>query len=283
LKYAHLAIASLDYNNEKYRALHDFLFELDRKYAYHVFTRNPQDFLMWCEMIDPIDITSWDALGGAVHETNHMINSDLMFCDPFLNEKYLSFDNVYTTELSIGQTANYSIVEETIAENLKNHDRYKTYVEGAKNSNGNDFRVLIDELNSYSGGAWFDLRYFQSGLLPEIQGSTTSDGGLGGMVNFMVFMGYYLKSARLNHLETYQEIKEQEILLKLIQELWSKAEKNLELCYPYTTISGTESSHRMAVEPDYVNAVFSIELLNELDLLGIQHKLSDYWSESYLK
>ncbi len=106
LKYAHLAIASLDYTNDKYRLLHDFLFELDRKYAYHVFTRNPEDFLMWCEMVEPENITSWHALIGATHETNHMINSDLRLDEPYLKEKYLSFDNIYETELSVNQTAN---------------------------------------------------------------------------------------------------------------------------------------------------------------------------------
>jgi len=283
LKYAHLAIESVDYTNDKYRLLHDFLFELDRKYAYHVFTRNPGDFLMWCEMVEPENITSRHALIGATHETNHMINSDLRRCSPYLNQKYLSFDNIYETELSVGKTANYSIVEETISEILKNHSRYTTYIEGAKNSNGNDFRALMDELNSYIGSAWLDLKFFKSGLLPEIQGYTINDGGLGGMVNFMVYLECYLMSARLNYLETYQKIIEQEVMLKLIQDLWSKAEEILELSYPHTTISGTNASYRMDIDLDYFKAVFSNELLNELDQIGILHKPSSYWSDTYMK
>ncbi len=143
--------------------------------------------------------------------------------------------------------------------------------------------MLIDELNSYTGSAWLDLRFFQSGLLPEIKGYTTNDGGLGGMVNFMVYLECYLKSARLNYPETYQEINKQEVLLKLIQDLWSKAEEILELSYSYTTISGTDASYRMDVDLDYIKAVFSNELLNELDQIGVPHKPSGYWLNTYLK
>lgn len=283
MKYAHIAIEFVDYTDVKFKLLHDFLFELDRKYAYHVFTRNPHDFLMWCQMINTEDITSWDALGGAVHETNHMINSDLIKCNPALKQKYLSFDNIYETNLSFGQTANISIVEKKIADNLKFHSRYKTYIEGARNSNGNDFRVLIDELNSYTGGAWFDLQYFKSGFLPEIQGHIINDGGLGGMVNFMVYLEYYFMAARVNYPETYQEIQTQTNLLKLIQDLWVKAEEILEMSYSYSTISGTNSSYRMSVDLAYINAVFSSELLQELDKVGIKYKPVSYWSNTYLK
>jgi hypothetical protein len=283
LRYSNLAINALDLTNNDYKKIHDLLYTVDRNNAYHVFVRDPKNFLMWCKMIAPTDILSLTSLDGATHETNHMINSTLEICAPSLTRKYLSFGNIYLTELARNQTTNYSIVEETISENLKSTARYKTYIEGSKGKNGNDFGTLLDELNSYTGGGWFFAKYVQSGLLPKINGYQSSDGELGGMVNFMVYLENYLMSARLNHKTAYETIKKQTTTLSFIQDLWSKGEEVLELSYSYTSQSGTTGMYRTIVSQDYFNAAYSTELLNELDLIGIKHKTKDYWKGTYFK
>ena len=281
LLYSQLAIQNLDLSNPKYKQIHDFLYQVDRTNAYHVFTRKPEIFLMWCEMVDASDILSLITLDGATHETNHLVNYKLKRCNAFRNKEYLFLGNIYSTEIN-NNTSHISIVEETIPEILKTDSRYKPYIEDKKDFD-NSLDVLLDELNSYTGGSHFTLQYLKSDFMPDITGTLTSDGELGGMVNFMAFLQYYLKSARLNHSEVYNGIKLQTQTMKYVQVLWDKAEEMLEMNYPYTTVSGTTSSYRLKINMDYLNLIYSDDVLQELDSIGINHKSRNYWNDTYFK
>jgi len=225
-----------------YKKVYDFLCEMDRENAFHVFPRNPEIFIIWCDMIEPLDILAINSSDGSCHETNHFINSQLFQCRPAYYFKYLFFGNVYNTDITYENTAHISIVEETIPDSLKSAGRYTVYIENSKTSD-NNLGTLLDELNSYTGGANFYFQYLNSGLLPEINGTNTSDGELNGMINFMAFLQYYLKSTRLNHPNIYENIKNQQNTLAYIQVLWSKAEEMWALNYPYTIFSGTDSDY----------------------------------------
>jgi hypothetical protein len=282
LKYSHLAIESLNLNDLNYRKIHDFLYQVDRTNAYHVFTRDPEDFLMWCEMIDATDVLDKSTISAALHETNHMIISQLRRCNSTSFYSFLFMGMIYSTELNKENTAHISVVEETILDIFKNPNFYKTYIEDSKPYN-NNFAVLLNELNSYTGGGWFDFQYLNSGLLPDISWTSASEGQLSGMINFMAFLQYYLKSVRLNHSATYQTIKSQKTTLNYIQTLWSKAEEVLVLSYPITKMSGTNSKYQILFNEDYFDIIYSDDLLQELDSIGIIHKERAFWKDTFLK
>lgn len=283
LLYSHAAINQLNLTNSEYKKVHDVLFKVDKNNAYHVFTRDPNDFMFWCSGVNPSSVNAWSSLQGARHETNHQINAKLRSCNPSSTSKYLFFGNVYYTELKSGQTSNYSIVDETIPDILKTHVRYDPYILNSKNVNGNDFRILLDEFNSYTGDVWFIVKYWQSDLMPAMSGTLTTNGGIDGMLNFMVWFGYYIKSARINYPTTYSLIKSQSGTLKYIQKLWSTAEEMLSVGYPFTVNSGSSSKFKMSLSMDYFNAAYSNEVLSELDQLGITHKPKSFWQGTYVK
>lgn len=272
------ALTSLDLSEPRRKAIHDVLEVADPSHGYGVFIRSPDDFMMW------INLNT--SLSTAVHEANHMINSDLGKCDPAYREtQYLFMGTVYPVNLIWGDTQHYKIVEETISIHLKTSSRYDTYIEGNKDANGNDFRVLLDELNAYTGDGWFQFQFHNSGLPEKTADYLTNQFQIDGMVNFMVFLQYYLKSARLNYPDTYQKIKTNPSLLSHIQRLWSAGERLLKDAYPLI-MSDSGSTYIFfsfddATGLDYLKAAYSDDLLAELNRLNVHHLSASEWYNTY--
>ena len=65
--------------------------------------------------------------------------------------------------------------------------------------------------------------------------------------------------------------------------IWEKAETQLVQNYEYTTISGNDNMYQHNVDLEYFEAAYSEDLLNELDLIGINHKNRNHWESTYLK
>ena len=267
---------NLDLSELYTKEIHNILLESDPDNAYQVFIRHPDVFMEW------LDIGI--ALPGAVHETNHRIDGDLMACPPNGIEKYLFLGQIYVTELKGSDTKNYGIVEETINPYLKKAHRYDTYIERSKSVSGNRFDILLDEFTAYTGDSWFQLMFYQSGLPSESEYYRMSQFQIDGTVNFMVYLECYLKSSRLNYPETYSNIQSQEATIDYIQILWSKAEELLQKSYP-VIISDTSSESiffsREASGLDHLKEAYSDNLLMELDLLGITHLNYSEWQNSY--
>lgn len=267
--------AALDLSNASISAVNDFLLAADQVHAHKVFIRAPGDFVNWIVNAGgTVDLLS---VGVATHETLHKVDTALRSCAPVLAAKYQFMGSQLITDLEPGTTSNYAIVAETIDPALTSAPRYSTYIATASSSNGNDFSVLLDELAAYTGGAYTEVQLLQQGKVGGTTGSL--DVNLGGMVNFMVYLENYLKSARLNHTAQYDAIKNSASTVAAIQAIWSRAEQILQDGYSFTA----SGDPKLIVDGAYFKAAYSASLLAELDAIGVTtHRSAGDWAGTYL-
>lgn len=272
------AIAALAIHGADMQQVADILKTTNSGHAYRVFARAPLNVMWWLRSQGGlIDMAT---IGAAVHESNHEIDFALTSRCNTDHVARLLFDGVVQTTAVVsgnGSTANYSIAAETVPPALKTGLRYSTYVPGAASAPGNDFSVLIDELNAYTGATEFELGLLSDPVYKVLR--TNGDFNAGGQVDFMLYALAYLKAARLNHPSTYASIRSQAATLAYIQKVWTQAEVNLAGLYPYTVISGTG---KMVVSKDTLAAAYSPEFIAELDFLAISHQSSGAWLATYL-
>jgi hypothetical protein len=273
---------SVDLSHPTVKSIHDLLQEVDNKHGYQLFMRHHNEFLRWIDIGAP--------LSTAIHETNHAIDSLLRLCEPNGNAKYYFFGEVHLSDLDWTDTTNYSIVEETIPTALKSAFRYETYITGSKEMNGNTFQILLDELNAYTGDAWFQINFAASGKTTATTQYYSAYGTfqIDGMIDFMLYLEYFLKSARLNYPDAYATIVDQPQTLAYINYIWQKAEEALEAAYPYIIADRGAQSIFFASHYgegtsglDRLKATYSDDALAQLDALGIAHKSYSYWSNTY--
>lgn len=270
------SIAALDLSNANIKALNDYLPAVDSAHAYKVFIRRPADFVNW--VVAGGGTVNIDSIGLSTHETLHMVDTALAACAPAGTAKYLFMGTVVATDLQAGMTDNYGIVDETLDAALKTGLRYNTYIVAAPTHPGNDFRVLLDELAAYTGGAYTEVQMIAQG---KAAGDTRSlDVNLGGMVQFMVYLENYLKAARLNHPATYATIKNSTTTISAIQTIWTQAEQVLQKAYPSTKAG---AAPQLTVDASYFSAAYSAALLSELNAIGVtSHATAASWSGTYL-
>ena len=268
--------AALDLSNPAVRAVHDELRAVDPVHALRVFERMPGQFVNWvASMRGTLDV---DTIGFATHETMHNLSFALGSCSAQQTAQYLLLGAIVDTGLRFGQTANYSIVAETIAPELTSHFRYAEYIPAAASASGNDLRILLDELAAYVGGAYTEQRYIASGRAGDDRRSLEYN--LGGMVNFMVYLQNYLQAARLNNPATYAAVRGNPATVAAIQTLWSRAESVLQSSYPLTVAGAVP---RVDYSRAYFAAAYSPALLAELDAIGVAHASAASWSGSYFR
>ena len=263
------------------QATSDILQAVDPVHSYSEFARLPATFMWWLRSgSDGVDMLS---LGAAVHETNHKIDSTLRnLCNSDGLARFYADDRVYVTDLRKGdKLANYSIAAESYPASLKATRalRFDAYITGSASSSGNDFSVLLDELNAYSGAANFEAKLLASAAYSQL--AVKADSDVGGMTDFMLFLQAYLKSARLDYPATYSTIQGQGQTKVFIQFAWSRAEAILAAAYPYSSAASAGNAIRVPV--DVLNAVYSADFLQELDALGITHKTAADFGLTYLK
>lgn len=272
------AIAALTVQGADMQQVADILQATNSGHAYQVFARAPLNVMWWLRTQGgSIDMVT---VGAAVHESNHEIDAALRStCNTDRVARLLLNGAVQTTGLvnGNGSTANYSIAGEAVPVVLKTGLRYATYIIGAASASGNDFSVLLDELNAYTGATEFELGLLSDPVYKVLQAN--GDFNAGGQVDFMLYALAYLKAARLNHPSTYAAIKSQAATLQYIQTVWAQAEANLAGLYPFTVISGTGG---MVVSKDALAAAYSSDFITELDLLGIAHQSASAWATTYL-
>ena len=108
---------------------------------------------------------------------------------------------------------------------------------------------------------------------------------IGGVVNFMVYLEYYLKTARLNYPEAHEHINQQNTI-DYIQYLWSMAEEILIKSYPYLMENRNSKYIFFTLDEkasglEHLKVAYSDEVLLELDSLGISHRDYDFWQSTY--
>ncbi len=270
------ALASLDLTDERTKEIHDILLTVDPLHGYEVFIQAPDDFMFWLNDLNT-------SLTTAVHETNHYVNGYDCFSSDYT---YLLLGNGYLSNLEFDDTMHISIVEETIPDYLKEAIRYDIYIVDSKSANGNDLRILLDELSAYAGDAWFQIQFQESGLPAETEYYRLNQFQIDGVVNFMVYLQYYLKSTRLNYPDKYELIKSQYNTMGYIQWLWIKAEDIVREAYPFliSDFSVEYIFFDMAGDASglgHLKEAYSDDLLFELDNLGIRHLPADAWNDTY--
>lgn len=269
------ALAALDLSNPQVKQLNDLVQAVDPTHAYKVFIRRPQDFLNWVAQSGS-GYATLASVGTGTHETLHMVDNLLTQCNSGL-ATYQFFGSQLVSGLKFGDTANYGIVDETIAPALKSVFRYSTYIQSAPQSSGNDFHSLLDELAAYTGAGYTELQMLNAGK--DAGDSAMLDLDAGGMLNFMVWLEQYLQSARLNHPTQYANIKGNAATVAVIQTLWNRAESVLQTMYPYTKAGSTP---QLSVDHAYIVAAYSTGLLGELDAIGVTHASAASWNGTYL-
>ena len=267
------SIAALDLSNGSIRAVNDFLLTVDPVHAYKVFVRAPGDFVNW--MAAAGGAANLVTVGAATHETLHMTDSVLRGCATAGAYKVLLHGSIIHTGLKAGMTSNIGIIDAVVDSALKTEPRYTTYVKNA--AAGNDFTVLLDELAAYAGAAHTDVQMIAKGKAADVTG--TLDANIGGTVNFMVYLQYYLQAARLNYPTTYDNIRNDPLAITAIQAIWSRAEQALRDSYAYTREG---AAPRLVVNNTYFDAAYSATLLSELDAIGVTHATRASWSGTYL-
>lgn len=261
------------------QSVSDLLTTIDPGHGYAEFVRLPDQFMWWVRGSPSVDMT---ALSGAIHETNHQADFALShICNSDGLVRYYADGQIHITGLTGFNTDNYSIVSETYPPGLKTSRafRFDHYIAGAAAVNGNRFNVLLDELTAYSGAADFELKLLASSYSYLLGDFSASDGGAGGMVDFMLFFQSYLRSARLNHPSSLVAIQASTQTLAYLQFAWTRAERILLATYPYSTSAGGPQ----VVPTDVIAQIYSEPFLAELDALGIAHKRAVDWSATYLR
>jgi len=273
------SLIGIDLSNPKVKEIHDILKESDINNGYQIFLRKNATFMSW--------INNNSTLSTAIHETNHAIDGKIEYCNPNDIAKYFSLGHIYITDLKYDDTKHYSIVEETIPEKLKIGSRYELYIEGTKKASANRFNVLLDELNAYTGDAWFQVNFRRSGLPKESKYYTTSQFQIDGVIDFMIYLEYYLKSARLNYPDTYNKIISQPNTIKYIQYIWIKAEEVIEASYIYITdnkyskyIFFKKNLLELSAR-DKLKEIYLDDAISELDLIEIEHTNYNHWQKRY--
>lgn len=272
-KVGHSSATRIDLSNEAVRGVYDFLSSVDPEHSFQLFLCDSEEMMWW--------LNNGTGVSTAIHETNHMFDFDLTFDDPPAGQaKYFLLGNVFTTSIQ-GTTQNYSIVGETIPEYLKTAMRYSVYIIDSQGVSGNRFEVLLDELNAYTGDAYFQLQYMESRKATSL---AMEQFQIDGMVDFMVYLEYYLRSARLHYPGTYRAIASDPAVKTYIQYVWTLAENILEASY--TFLENDQPFQFFYPSPgatglDHLKTAYSDEGLAELNLLGISHVEYDHWQSTY--
>ena len=263
------------------QATSDILQAVDAAHSYSEFARLPATFMWWVRSgSDQVDMLS---LGAGVHESNHKIDSTLRnLCNSDGLARFYAEGRVHVTDLrKSDELANYSIAAESYPAALKGTRalRFEAYITGSARSSGNDFSILLDEVNAYSGGANFEAKLLANAAYAQL--AVRADADVGGMTDFMLFMQAYLKSARLNHPATYSTISGQGQTKVYIQFAWSRAEAILAAAYPYSTAAAPGNAIKVPL--DVLREIYSADFLQELDALGITHKTAADFGLTYLR
>jgi hypothetical protein len=273
-----VALAALNLNNPQINLLNTVTREVDPKFAWRMFIRAPETFIKWVIALHPTTMRlDASSMSIAAHETFHEISFALTYLCPTVNTYKMTWANTtYATELRHLVLPRYNIVDTVLPSNLKSSSRYSLYILDLGNSSGNDFRLLMDELAAYTGGAVAEYRWIATRGEPNW---AIIDSGLAGMVEFMAWTQAYLQAVRTTNPTAWNLINQDAQAKAALQAVWTEAENTLQAAYAQTR-SG--ASPRLVYDPLVFDYVYQAGPLNELALLGITTRTRGSWVGSYL-
>jgi len=236
------------------------LYQIDSQHAALVYQYTSDKVNQW--------LSFGDYLETAIHESNHHLNRVLSReCEPFNKRKYFLIGHVYETDLQVGETPSISIINQTVPASLQASERYSIYISANPNVRRNTLSSLLDELTTYTGEASIHLARKQNSS--ALQTLNYSQFQIDGMVNFMLYLQAYLKSARLYYPEAYAKIESQEKTLAYVATVWKQAEDILIASYPY-------------IQNDrHLKSIYTSDMLMELDLIDVPHLNPEDYQNSY--
>ncbi|MCB9557080.1 MAG: hypothetical protein H6707_13315 [Deltaproteobacteria bacterium] len=132
------------------------------------------------------------------------------------------------------------------------HDFYaKTYLTGQ--SGAQDFTILLDEYNAYVHS--LATRYCTRDLMPANRATSAKDG----ILTFMYYVGAYLKLAREQYPDDYNEIIADAKHVEMILAIWDRAEFYLKL---------TENMPKLQIREQLIRGwTYAPEIVAEIDRL----------------
>jgi len=203
----------------------------------------------------------------AFHEANHMLDLALSDCHEG-RAVYFFRGQAYVTDYVRGQAPAFSIAAAEIPAHFKTPlSRYAVYF-GDPGTYRGDFFALIDELNAHVAGAELEIAATGTPLYKDFAATIDSiDGNIGGMADFMLYTQSYLKALRKQDPEAYHLLLARRRAMGHVQRLWTAAEAVLEKAVAFAPERG--GIYRYPSET--LKAVYSLEMLGELDAAGIRY------------
>ncbi|MGZ5202422.1 MAG: hypothetical protein ACXWC4_21895 [Telluria sp.] len=229
----------------------------------------PDEVLWWVRTQKRIDAFS---LPIAIHESTHIIDTALSSCGDGL-AAYLFDGQTYVTEVKRSSTPPYRLGGVAVPAVFKANPvgRYQAYFVRTPELSGNDFTILLDELNGYVEGARIELRFLEAGdtyRLLQKQGAIRYDGNLGGMADMMLFVECYLKVLRDTDSSAYRRIRNSPLLIAQLSRMWTAAERLIGEASPYAVGNGG----LIELSEQALGFVYQPEFINVLDDAGVAHR-----------
>jgi hypothetical protein len=208
------------------------------------------------------------ALLTAFHEANHMLDFALSACHG--NRAVFHFrGEIHVTDYVRGQAPGFVLADSEIPADIKAqpNGRYAVYF-GNRNVNRGDFFPLIDELNAHVAGAEFEVALADTPLYRATAVQARSiNGNIGGMADFMLYTGAYLKALRASDPGAWKRLVARKKMMAHVQRLWTAAEAVLARAAPLAPEHGGLYQYPAAA----LNAAYAPALLAELEAAGIRH------------
>lgn len=241
------------------------------------------DQVMWFTRIS--GAISIQSLGTAIHESNHIVDAALTYCNNGF-ATYLFEGHVIKTDHKFGDSLQYSIAADMLPPKLKTSSigsRFHQYIELNGSHAKSDFSILLDELVAYTGAASLDISILRSTEYSWLVDRKIAwlDVNPGGMADFMIYTLAYLKALRINYPEAYLRLQQQPKTLALLQTIWTAAETTLMSAYDLT--KNANSGGILIISRDAISEAYSDEFISELNRIGVSHASMNDWSSSYLK
>jgi hypothetical protein len=221
--------------------------------------------MWWIRKAASMDLQS---LLTAFHEANHMLDFALSACHG--NRAVFHFrGEIHVTDYVRGQAPGFVLAAGEIPENIKaqHNGRYAVYF-GNRNVNRGDFFPLIDELNAHVAGAEFEVAIADTPVYREMaQRANSINGNIGGMADFMLYTGAYLKALRASDPGAWRRLVARKKMMAHVQRLWTAAEAVLAKAAPLAPEHGGLYQYPTAA----LEAAYAPALLAELEAAGIRH------------